>query len=426
MRTIEKSIEQGDGRVGKEFQADNFNKIWNLSLYFSDIRTRRYPNKKNTMPKNVLIVYNPSARSQTHAEAWLGQFVSELTKNGEYLVTLYPTSIETTAQHLVPLLKPPLDLVIAAGGDGTIRFALAALAEAKSDIPAAIMPLGTGNVLARNLGIVAEKFFADPLENALEVIRHGKPVRIDMGMMNGEFFAGMAGAGPLSDAFVFPARQLKTKFKMMAYAVAMVNTIAERPVIFKITTGGKTFKVQASGVFLANVEDLGLGKTADTSMLHDGLLELHILNPKKFNDYVKIGFRFAGGHVDGQAPHIVLKVKEAVVDVVPRRGLRSAFQKAAKKTRSLLTRAENSLSPRNNAVTAMIDGEEAGTTPMRVTVVPNAVNVLVPPAIFDHINLENHAAVDTLERTSTLEQIKQMQQNAAIEKIDGGIQERAS
>jgi diacylglycerol kinase family enzyme len=330
------------------------------------------------MPKHVLIVYNPSARSQTHAEEWLGHFVSELTKNGDYLVTLYPTTPETTAKHLVPLLVPPLDLVIAAGGDGTIRFALAALAEAKSDIPAALMPLGTGNVLARNLGIVAEKFFADPLENALDVIVHGEPIRIDMGTMNGEYFAGMAGAGPLSDAFVYPARQLKTKFKMLAYATAMINTIAERPVIFKITTGGRSFRVQASGVFVGNVEDLGLGKSSDIAHLTDGELELHVLNPKKFNDYVQIGFRFAGGHIDGAAPHYVLKVKEALIEVIPRKGLRSAFQKAAKKARLFLTRAADSPSPRNEKITAMIDGEAAGTTPMHVAVVPSAVTVLVP------------------------------------------------
>ncbi|MFA6209034.1 MAG: diacylglycerol kinase family protein [Candidatus Obscuribacterales bacterium] len=328
------------------------------------------------MPKQILLVYNPTARSQTHAEEWLGHFVSELTKDGEYLVTLYPTTAETTAQHLVPLLKPPLDLVIAAGGDGTIRFALAALAQAKSDIPAALMPLGTGNVLARNLGIVAEKFFANPLENALDVITNGTPMRIDMGMMNGEYFAGMAGAGPLSDAFVFPARQLKTKFKMLAYATAMVNTMAERPIVFKITTGGRSFCVQASGVFVANVEDLGLGKTADSSLLQDGMLELHVLDPADFNDYVQIGFRFAGGHVDSNKPHYVLKVKEAVIEVVPRRGLRSAFQSIAQRVRRTLTKSSGG--HRSDRVTAMIDGEEAGTTPMRITVIPGAVNVLVP------------------------------------------------
>lgn len=335
---------------------------------------------KQIRPKQILLVYNPSARSQTHAEEWLGHFVSELTKDGEYLVTLYPTTPETTAHHLVPLLRPPLDLVIAAGGDGTIRFALAALAEAKSDIPAALMPLGTGNVLARNLGIVAEKFFADPLENALDVINNGVPMRIDMGMMNGEFFAGMAGAGPLSDAFVFPARQLKTKFKMLAYVTAMINTMAERPVVFKITTGGKSFCVKASGVFVANVEDLGLGKTSDPNILQDGFLELHVLDPANFSDYVQIGFRFVGGYINSTKPHYVLKVKEAMIEVIPRRGLRSAFQTIAQRVRRTLTNTKGNY--RSDRVTAMIDGEEAGSMPMRITVIPHAVNILVPANTF--------------------------------------------
>jgi diacylglycerol kinase family enzyme len=345
------------------------------------------------MPKQILLVYNPSARSQTHAEEWLGHFVSELTKDGEYLVTLYPTTPETTAHHLVPLLRPPLDLVIAAGGDGTIRFALAALAEAKSDIPAALMPLGTGNVLARNLGIVAEKFFADPLENALDVINNGVPMRIDMGMMNGEFFAGMAGAGPLSDAFVFPARQLKTKFKMLAYVTAMINTMAERPVVFKITTGGKSFCVKASGVFVANVEDLGLGKTSDPNILQDGFLELHVLDPSKFSDYIQIGFRFVGGYINSTKPHYVLKVKEAMIEVIPRRGLRSAFQTIAQRVRRTLTNTKGNY--RSDRVTAMIDGEEAGGMPMRITVIPHAVNILVPANTFTAITAITALTEDT-------------------------------
>jgi diacylglycerol kinase family enzyme len=98
----------------------------------------------------------------------------------------------------------------------TAQFALPwpPLAEAKSDIPAALMPLGTGNVLARNLGIVAEKFFANPSrERPRRNHQWHVPLRIDMGMMNGEYFAGMAGAGPLSDAFVFPARTAQNEIQ---------------------------------------------------------------------------------------------------------------------------------------------------------------------------------------------------------------------
>ena len=65
-----------------------------------------------------------------------------------------------------------------------------------------------------------------------------------------------------------------------------------------------------------------------------------------------------------------------MIEVVPRRGLRSAFQTIAQRVRRTLTHSQDG--QRSDKVTAMIDGEEAGTTPMRITVIPNAVTVLVP------------------------------------------------
>lgn len=310
------------------------------------------------MPKHALVIYNPAAKSQVQTEIWIGKLVEKLNQHDEYLVSFYPTTAETGPEHLVPLFKPPLDLVIAAGGDGTVRFALAALARAKSDIPCAIFPLGTGNVLARNLGVVRESILANPLENAFDYIVHGRPVQIDMAMMNGEYFAGMAGVGPISDAFMRPPRELKTRFRLLAYVSAMIQTIALPPRVFRITTGGMTFKVQASGIFLANVEDLGMGKRSDLANLSDGFLELHIVDPINFGDYINLGFRFVAGSVDEKAPECILRCKEAVVEALPRRGVRSEFQLLAKKARNFLAGKKIPDPARVSQAPVMIDGEE--------------------------------------------------------------------
>lgn len=361
------------------------------------------------MAKHILVVYNPTARSQTRADKWVGEFVAEITQKEDFLVTLFPTTAETRPADLVPLLKDPIEMVVAAGGDGTIRTALAALAMAKSDIPAALMPLGTGNVLARNLGIVDEKFFSQPLANAVDALLTGVPIKIDMGMMNGEYFAGMAGVGPLSDAFVNPARHLKTRYKMMAYVVALLDTITKRPGVFKITTGGHSFKVQASGVFVGNVADLGLGKTADIKHLFDGKLDLHILDPKELKDYVSVGFRFAAGVKDVSMPYYVMGVKEVVIEPIPRKGIRSSFQKAAQKIKNLFLKEqlEPGESPRVREMMAMIDGEEAGHPPMRITVIPNAVTVMVPEAVGKMLRDEEQTAVTAAQ----IPQINEIRQN---------------
>lgn len=330
------------------------------------------------MAKHVLVIFNPAAKSQVAPLEWIGRLVEELNKDDEYLVSFYPTTAETTPLDLVPLFRPPLDLVIAAGGDGTVRFALAALARAKSDIPVAIFPLGTGNVLARNLGVVDVSLFADPLERAYEYVKNGSPRRMDMGMMNGHYFAGMAGVGPLSDAFMTPERVLKTKFKLLAYIVELLKSIAKPARTFKITSGGKEFKINASGIFIGNVQDLGMGRDVEFEKLSDGLLELHAVNPTNLKEYVGLGARFASGKETDDNPDRVVRIKEALIELVPRQGVRSKFQKAAYKLVSMLMGKPMEDPARDQQLPCMIDGEEAGLTPMRVTVVPHAVNVWVP------------------------------------------------
>jgi diacylglycerol kinase (ATP) len=370
------------------------------------------------MSKQALVVYNPTAKSQDHDESWISRLVAKLSHQGNYVVTLYPTSALTTIEDIIALLNPNLDLVVAAGGDGTIRSVLAALAQTQSKIPAALMPLGTGNVLARNLGIVDERFFADPLAHAFDPIATGVPVRMDMGMMNGHYFAGMAGAGPLSDAFMVPERGAKTTFKNLAYAKAMVETMAMRPVIFKITAAGRTFKVQASGVFVANVEDLGLGKPCDLHTLTDGYLNLHVLDPKDFREYVAVGFRFAAGHVDGKAPHYVLRVKDALIEVIPRKGLRSQFQSLVNRIRMFIEGKPLTM-PRSQHIKAMIDCEEMGTTPMRVTVMPHAVTVLVPAERVQEA-LQGQAEDDTQNQNK--DQSQDQSQEQSQEQTKGQVQ----
>jgi diacylglycerol kinase family enzyme len=204
-------------------------------------------------------------------------------------------------------------------------------------------------------------------------------MRIDMGMMNGEYFAGMAGVGPISEAFIKPGRAEKNNFRLLAYVRSLLATIAMRPRIFKITTGGRSFRVQASGVFVANVEDLGIRGAADLNALTDGSLDLLIINPKRFSDYVDLGFRFTGGNRHDHVSDYALRVKEAVVEFVPRRGVRSAFQNGIRNIRALLTGKPSLESPRGTELPCMIDGEECGVTPLRVTVIPHVVNVLIPP-----------------------------------------------
>ena len=329
------------------------------------------------MTAHALIIYNPTAGTAVNPELWLGTVVHRLCER--YVVSVLPTRSDMRPEELFQAISNPLDMIVAAGGDGTIRFALDAVAKQKSNIPVGIVPLGTGNQLARNLYIYEENILADPLEDAIAILLNGIPTRIDLGLMNGEYFCVAAGCGPLSDAIIMPESQDKANWKMLAYASSMIQTFALPPVMFKISLPGEEpFSLAASGIFVTNVADLGVGRLSESAQLNDGLLDLCILNPSEFQDYIEMGFHFAGGFVGGKAPYYIRKVTSLDIDVLPVRSRLSGLQELGNKIRTFFSSTAPAHQPATHEVFAAIDGDLCGTTPIRITVAPQAVNVMVP------------------------------------------------
>lgn len=330
------------------------------------------------MSSHALVVYNPTAGSAAGADMWLGAVVHRL--NARYTVTVLPTVPDMTPSDIINAIGKPIDLIVAAGGDGTLRYVLGAVADAKSDVPVGIIPLGTGNQLARNLMVYEENLLSDPLDEAISIILDGVAMKMDLGIMNDQYFCICAGAGPLSDAILMPEQKDKVNWKMLAYASSVIQNLAMPPVMFKITLDEEkeTFQVAASGLFISNIADLGLGTLSETAQLNDGLLDLCVLNPSEFGDYLHMGFRFAGGFVGGEAPYYIRKVRSLTVEVVPSRAKLSRFQHLGHRIRSFFSGNHETRPPVAQQVIAMIDGDAYGETPMNIRVVPHAVNVLVP------------------------------------------------
>ncbi len=325
------------------------------------------------MNKRAVIVYNPIAKT----EPWLPDLVRELCDRGDFIVGFFAHDHKKTPADLIELIQRRPDLLIAAGGDGTVRFAVAALAQAKSDIPLAIIPIGTANVLARNLGVLGEGLMETSLDRAMDTISNGKRLRINLGMMNGEYFAVTAGAGPVSDAFVTPKSVEKNTLKLFAYARSVIQAIILPGIEFKISIEGRSFTVSASGIFASNVQDFGIGKTPDISELVDGELSLNIVRPDNFERQVDASFGFVR-RKDHEHPQVYIrKIKVGQIEVLSVKNRFAWFHRLLS-----FIRGSNALKDAHQkteaGVIAMIDGEEFGTTPMRVEIVQNAVTVLVP------------------------------------------------
>ncbi len=164
-------------------------------------------------------------------------------------------------------------LVVAAGGDGTVRACAHALAG--SGVPLAIVPRGTANLAARALGIPAR------LDVALAAGFGGRNRRIDLADAGGMLFAAMAGIG--LDAAVVSGTPdlLKRHLGWLAYATGGVTRLAGRRRAFTVCLdGGPPLARRARSVVVGNVGLLpgGFALLPD-ARLDDGLLDVGILAP---------------------------------------------------------------------------------------------------------------------------------------------------
>jgi YegS/Rv2252/BmrU family lipid kinase len=183
-----------------------------------------------------------------------------------------------------------VDLVIAAGGDGTIRVVADALAN--TGIPLGLIPAGTGNLLARNLDLPLEE--VDAIEVALSgQIRQVDLVKIIVDDRAPEHFAVMAGIG--IDAVIMDETDegLKDKVGSAAYFVAAAKALGRLPVRMTVQLdGNRPVQRRAMLCVIGNVGTLRGNLTLiPGARPDDGLLDVYIASPRRFRHWVKIALR---------------------------------------------------------------------------------------------------------------------------------------
>jgi diacylglycerol kinase (ATP) len=169
-------------------------------------------------------------------------------------------------------LKAGVDLLVVWGGDGMVQRSLDVVAHEKAKTPVAIMPAGTGNLLATNLGIPAD------LAQAVDIALHGKRQRIDLGKLDGEYFGVMAGIG-FDGAMINDAdRKLKDRLGKLAYVWTGLRHVNGEAATAKVLIDGTTwFDDEASCVLIGNVGTITGGIEAfDDARPDDGWLDVGV------------------------------------------------------------------------------------------------------------------------------------------------------
>jgi diacylglycerol kinase (ATP) len=182
------------------------------------------------------------------------------------------------------------ELLVAWGGDGMVQRCADVLAG--SDVPLAIIPAGTANLLARSLGI------PNDIAGAVAVGLHGARRRLDLGRFNGERFAVMAGAG-FDAAMIRDAGNggLKGRLGRVAYVWTGSQHLRSKPFRADIKVdGAKWYKGKATCILLGNVGQLVGGLQAfEDARPDDGRLELGVVTAEGLLDWGRMIARAAVG-----------------------------------------------------------------------------------------------------------------------------------
>lgn len=138
--------------------------------------------------------------------------------------------------------------VVAIGGDGTVVEVAAGLLASPEPPPLCIVPQGTANLLALNLGIPQDR------ESAIAVAFSGKVARIDCGRANGEPFLIAVGAGVHAEIVARADRTAKRRWGVAAYGLAgwRASRGAE-PARFRMRIDGEEIEIEATTVQVMNV-----------------------------------------------------------------------------------------------------------------------------------------------------------------------------
>ncbi|MFC4061042.1 diacylglycerol/lipid kinase family protein [Planomonospora corallina] len=171
-------------------------------------------------------------------------------------------------------LKADARLLLVWGGDGMVQRCVDAAAG--SGVPVGIIPAGTANMFARNLGI------PEDLPEAVRIAFHGRERRLDLGRVNGEHFAVMAGAGFDAEMIKDADRGLKERMGRAAYFWTGLRHVRGDLVPMKIKVdGAKWFDGEASCVLFGNVGTITGGIEAfDDARPDDGWLEVGVTTAK--------------------------------------------------------------------------------------------------------------------------------------------------
>lgn len=221
--------------------------------------------------KNIHIIINPAAGKKGPALSIINTSMKEAGIKWEALIT---HQVNDAIQFAKAAVKEGVDALAVYGGDGTLMEAISGLIG--SEIPLAILPGGSANVMANELAIPTD------LKEACALLSHG-PLRtkpIDVGQFNNRYFITGISIGFGADLVKGANRETKNKFGILAYFFSTAAALKKLKLShYHIKIDGNEYEVQGLTCMVNNAGNLGFTKISlDKNIdISDGLLDVVVV-----------------------------------------------------------------------------------------------------------------------------------------------------
>lgn len=293
--------------------------------------------------EKILFVLNPAAvkSSPLEIKTLAAKFAGET--GAEFGMYETEEADDITAR-VREMLKEGYSMVAVSGGDGTVSKVGAALTG--KDVPLAILPTGTANVFAQDIGIPGN------IRRAIQLLFTGHLLRtVDMMRIGKRYYLLNVGVGLNALMIEGTDRKKKSALGLLGYIFTGIKkAFGYQPHRFSLIVDGERKEIHAAEVLVFNSSALGTAAIHlhNETLVDDGVLDLCILQSRNLFDYVKIFISIFLNRVK-QNPRIHHFLVRKEVSIFPEKELK-----------------------------VQADGDVIGVTPVTVQVTPGVLKILVP------------------------------------------------
>ncbi len=243
--------------------------------------------------KKIAFIINPvsGAKKQQDIKRTLPGCLSQILDSTQWSVSIAQTEYAGHATLLAQQYATQgFDAVVAVGGDGTVNEIACGLRDTQTAM--AILPMGSGNGLARHLHIPMD------VNKAIDLLNHCEPMRIDYGLANDRLFVCTCGTG--FDATVAERFAGNTRRGFMTYIRTVIRLVfTYRSLSYHITGEGLDETHRAFLITFANANQWGNEAIiAPKANLQDGKMDIMIMSPNALWGSLPLAVRLFAGNID--------------------------------------------------------------------------------------------------------------------------------